>query len=81
MCFEDKHYISTELLDQMNPKGQILKTYITTIDLSSPGLVTPDNHLASVKVNFFKNDDWWKSGWLIEGFILEPVYPNEELKE
>jgi hypothetical protein len=42
MCFEDKRYISTELLDQMNPKGQILKTYITTIDLSTPGLGTPD---------------------------------------
>jgi hypothetical protein len=24
-----------------------------------------------------KKNDWWKRGWLIEGFVLEPVYPDE----
>ena len=31
----------------------------------------------SVTLSFFKITDWWKSGWLIEGAILEPAYPDE----
>jgi hypothetical protein len=31
----------------------------------------------SVTLSFFKINDWWKSGWLIEGAILEPAYPGE----
>jgi hypothetical protein len=54
-----------------------VKTYITTIDFQA-SLGVPEDSLASVKLNFYKNDDWWKSGWLIEGFILEPVNPDED---
>jgi hypothetical protein len=30
----------------------------------------------SVTLSFFKITDWWKSGWLIEGAIMEPAYPD-----
>ena len=80
LVFEDKQYIKAEMITQMTPKDRIVKTYITTIDLTSK-IGVPENSLGSVKVNFYKNDDYWKSGWLIEGFVLEPEYSDNYIKE
>ena len=62
------------------PAGKVVKTYIMTIDLED-ALSMGAEQFATVEVSFFKKNDGWKSGWLIEGFILEPVYPGDEEPE
>ena len=74
VVYEDQHYMDQEMIKKM-PLGYIVKTYIVTIDLED-GLSVGEQ-LATVKVSFMKKNDWWKFGWFIEGFILEPVYPGD----
>ena len=32
-----------------------------------------------MKLEIFKKNDWWKSGWYFEGLVLEPVTgPGQE---
>jgi hypothetical protein len=71
VVFEDT-YVKQQVLDSI-PRGRIVKTFITTVDLATEQPNVP----FSVTLSFFKITDWWKSGWLIEGAILEPAYPDE----
>ena len=70
--------MSNEMGKTMQPRDQIVKTYITQINFETL-LQSDKEQLASVKVHFFHNNGYWKGGWLIEGFILEPIYPGEEI--
>lgn len=79
VVFEDENYIDRKMIKKM-PAGKVIKTYIVTIDLED-ALSIDSEQFATVEVSFFKKNDWWKSGWLIEGFILEPVYPGDEEPE
>ena len=51
----------------------MVKTFITMVDLSTEQPNVP----FMVILSFFRITEWWKSGWLIEGAILEPAYPDE----
>ena len=55
------------------PVKQIVQTYLATIDLKGrQGTV-------DVRLEIFKKNDWWKSGWYFEGLVLEPVSgPGQE---
>ena len=58
---------------KLMPVNEIVQTYITTIDL------TKRQGLVEVKLEIFKKNDWWKSGWYFEGLVLEPVTgPGQE---
>lgn len=68
----ESKYMTAEMRESIEPNEKIVKTYITDIDLELP-MLSDKEQLASVKASFFHVDLWWKNGWLIEGFVLEPI--------
>ena len=64
--------MTAEMRESIEPNEKTVMTYITDIDLELP-MLSDKEQLASVKASFFHVDLWWKNGWLIEGFVLEPI--------
>ena len=62
-------YLDQETSNSM-PEETIVQTYLTTVDL------TGSKGLASVRLEIFRKQDWWKSGWYFEGMVLEPETPS-----
>ena len=64
--------MTAEMSESIERNEKTVKAYITDIDLELP-MLSDKEQLASVKASFDHADGHWKNGWLIEGFVLEPI--------